>query len=75
MMTKGANYGINEYFNSYWYSIMVVLLEHIEQKAMPKKFKVETPMGSLESDSGNHFVDVISVLGVIAVIYFIKKLF
>ena len=39
-----------------------------------KKIKVETPFGSLESDSGNHFIDVISVVGVIAVLYIGKKL-
>ena len=45
----------------------------------PKKFKIETPMGSLESDSGNHLVDVASVLIVVLVLYlgkeFIKKMF
>tara|TARA_R110002020_G_scaffold475448_1_gene710107 strand:+ start:791 stop:961 length:171 start_codon:yes stop_codon:yes gene_type:complete len=40
----------------------------------PKKFKIETPVGTLESDSGSHFVDVISVLGVIVVLYIGKKL-
>ena len=45
----------------------------------PKKFKIETPMGALESDSGNHLVDVASVLIVVLVLYlgkeFIKKMF
>ena len=27
----------------------------------PKRIKIETPIGSIESDSGNHFVDLISV--------------
>lgn len=35
----------------------------------PKRFKVETPLGSLESDSGNHIVDVASVLFVVLVLY------
>jgi len=39
-----------------------------------KKMKIETPMGTLESDSGNHFIDVISIIGVIAVLYIGKKL-
>ena len=39
-----------------------------------KKVKVETPFGSLESDSGNHFIDIISVVGVIAILYIGKKL-
>ena len=40
----------------------------------PQRMKIETPMGSLESDSGSHFVDVISIIGVIAVLYVGKKL-
>ena len=39
-----------------------------------KKFSIETPAGKLESDSGNHFVDVISVFGVIALLFIVKGL-
>ena len=39
-----------------------------------KKMSIETPIGKLESDSGNHFIDIISVVGVIAFIYIGKKL-
>ncbi len=39
-----------------------------------KKIKVETPFGSLESDSGNHFIDIISVIIIIAVLYTGKKI-
>jgi len=39
-----------------------------------KKMSIETPIGKLESDSGNHFIDIISVVGVIAVLYIGKKL-
>ena len=42
----------------------------IERKPEPKSFKLETPMGSLESDSGNHFLDVASILLVVAIFYF-----
>tara|TARA_R100000808_G_C2110377_1_gene124660 strand:- start:206 stop:370 length:165 start_codon:yes stop_codon:yes gene_type:complete len=49
------------------------------ESTVPKRFKVDTPMGSLESDSGNHLVDVASILIVILAIYvgkeFIKKWF
>tara|TARA_X000001382_G_scaffold130917_2_gene127834 strand:+ start:4822 stop:4962 length:141 start_codon:yes stop_codon:yes gene_type:complete len=38
----------------------------------PQQFKIQTPVGSIESDSGNHFVDVITVVGVI-VLYLIAK--
>ena len=46
-----------------------------EQPPIYRKFKVETPVGTLESDSGNHIVDVITIIGVIAVLYAGKKLF
>jgi hypothetical protein len=40
-----------------------------------KKFTIETPGGGkIESDSGNHVVDVISVLGVIALLFIGKSL-
>ena len=39
-----------------------------------KKMSVETPIGTLESDSGNHYIDVISIIGVIAILYIGKKL-
>ena len=38
-----------------------------------REFTIHTPVGSISSDSGNHFVDIISVVGVVLVIYVIKK--
>ena len=52
---------------------ILVLLEYIEQQPIPHKFKIETPMGSLESDSGNHILDVLSIIVVILFIYLIRK--
>ena len=46
----------------------------IEQRPEPKSFKVETPIGSLESDSGNHIIDVLSIILVVVVLYYGKKL-
>ena len=38
-----------------------------------ESFRVETPVGNFESDSGNHTVDVISVFAVIILlVIFIK---
>tara|TARA_Y100000361_G_C11041314_1_gene280082 strand:+ start:116 stop:268 length:153 start_codon:yes stop_codon:yes gene_type:complete len=37
-----------------------------------KKMTIVTPMGSIESDSGNHFVDVISVVGVLLLFVALK---
>ena len=39
-----------------------------------KRIKVETPLGSIESDSGNHGLDILTIIGVIAVLYVGKKL-
>ena len=39
-----------------------------------RQFSIETPVGSISSDSGNHFTDVATVLGVIVVLYLGKKL-
>ena len=39
----------------------------------PQQFKIETPIGSVESDSGNHLVDIASVVTVIVVIFILKK--
>ena len=39
-----------------------------------KKMSLETPMGTLESDSGNHYLDVASIILVIGVLYIGKKL-
>ena len=39
-----------------------------------KRIKLETPMGTIESDSGNHFVDIISVVFIIGCVLVFKKL-
>ena len=39
-----------------------------------KKVTIETPMGTIESDSGNHFIDVFSVVFIIAIVLIFKKL-
>ena len=38
-----------------------------------KKLTIVTPMGSLESGSGNHCTDIITVLGVIVAFMLLKK--
>ena len=45
-----------------------------EDRPKLESFKVETPLGSLESDSGNHIVDVISVVAVIGILYLAKHM-
>ena len=39
-----------------------------------KKIKIETPIGSIESDSGNHFVDIASVMLIILCVLMFKKI-
>ena len=39
-----------------------------------KKMSIETPIGTIESDSGNHYIDVLSIIVVIGVMYAGKKL-
>ena len=46
----------------------------MQERTKLESFRVETPMGALESDSGNHAIDMISVVGVIVILYVGKKL-
>ena len=39
----------------------------------PKSVKLETPIGSIESDSGNHLTDICTILIVIVFFYILKK--
>jgi len=44
----------------------------------PKKIesvRIETPFGAVESDSGNHFVDVLTVGGIIILVIVFKRLY
>ena len=38
-----------------------------------REFRIETPVGTVVSDSGNHLVDIISVVGVVLLIFTLKK--
>tara|TARA_R100000781_G_scaffold54062_1_gene35361 strand:- start:1559 stop:1753 length:195 start_codon:yes stop_codon:yes gene_type:complete len=39
-----------------------------------KKMSLETPIGTIESDSGNHYLDIFSITLVIGMLYVGKKL-
>ena len=39
-----------------------------------QKIKIETPIGTIESDSGNHFLDIASVIFIIICILLTKKI-
>ncbi len=47
----------------------------IGRQKEPKKMSIETPMGKIESDSGNHYVDVASIIIVIGIFFAMKKFF
>ena len=49
-------------------------INQLDSTLNAKKMSIETPIGKIESDSGNHYLDIASVVGVIAVIYIGKKL-
>lgn len=49
-------------------------MEPKEYKIEPRKMKVETPFGSIESDSGSHAFDIFSVCLIIAFFFIIKKI-
>ena len=40
----------------------------------PKKMKIETPIGSIESDSGSHTIDFLSVILIVGIMFIGKKL-
>ena len=39
-----------------------------------ERFKIETPIGSVESDSGNHLMDIASVMLIIICVLMFKKI-
>ena len=39
-----------------------------------KKIKIETPIGSIERESGSHFVDIASVMLIIICVLMFKKI-
>tara|TARA_R100001594_G_scaffold81995_1_gene116457 strand:+ start:104 stop:286 length:183 start_codon:yes stop_codon:yes gene_type:complete len=41
---------------------------------VPNRMKIETPIGSIESDSGNHFVDIASVMLIITCVFMFKTI-
>jgi len=43
-------------------------------KREPQSIRIETPMGAIESDSGNHAIDSITIVIIIMVLYICKKI-
>jgi len=40
-----------------------------------KSVKIETPIGSIESDSGSHLIDVATIVAIISFYVIIRKVF
>jgi hypothetical protein len=45
----------------------------LKQK-VSEKIRIETPIGSIESDSGNHFIDGLTVVILILLLFAIKNI-
>jgi len=55
------------------------IIEDSTLAAMPptksiQKLKIQTAIGTIESDSGSHLIDVLTIVGVVLVVYVGKKL-
>ena len=37
--------------------------------------RIETPLGAIESDSGNHYLDVVTVMAIIVLVAIFKRLY
>ena len=46
----------------------------LEHREVPQKIRIETPVGAIESDSGNHIVDGVTIVILILVLYTGKKI-
>ena len=40
-----------------------------------QKVRIETPIGAIESDSGSHLIDIVTIVAVISFYLIIKKVF
>ena len=47
----------------------------IQDTLQSKKMRIETPLGNIESDSGNHLIDLGSILIVIVIFFLMKKFY
>ena len=54
----------------------IILIDDIKDSTImkPKQFKIETPIITVESDTDSHFVDVLTVVSVIAAFYILSKI-
>ena len=48
-------------------------IKHDPYKIIQPKVRIETPIGAIESDSGNHFIDGITIVTAVLILYIGKK--
>ena len=53
----------------------MAIVKPIERKKEMKKMRVETPFGNIESDSGNHMLDIGSIAIIICIFFVMKKFY
>ena len=47
----------------------------IQEPLETKSVRLETPLGNIESDSGSHVIDVMSIVIIICIFFFMKKFY
>tara|TARA_R100001530_G_scaffold134848_1_gene110620 strand:- start:1244 stop:1426 length:183 start_codon:yes stop_codon:yes gene_type:complete len=47
----------------------------LDGELQPKKVRIETPMGNIESDSGNHLIDIGTIIVVMLIFFAMRKFF
>ena len=45
-----------------------------EEMPMPKKIRLEIPVGAIESDSGDYLLDILGIVFIVLMLYIGKKL-
>tara|TARA_R110002020_G_scaffold107738_5_gene250064 strand:- start:222 stop:371 length:150 start_codon:yes stop_codon:yes gene_type:complete len=47
----------------------------MEDRPKIESVRIETPLGNIESDSGNHLIDVLTIGGIIILVLTFKRLY
>ena len=47
----------------------------MEERVKLESVRVETPFGTIESDSGNHMADVLTITAILIILYLFKRMY
>ena len=47
----------------------------MEERVKVESVRVETPFGTIESDSGNHMADVLTITAILIILYLFKRMY